>query len=446
MKPTVAEGEFEDAEEENKFINEEYKIWKKNAPYLYDLMITHALDWPSLTCQWFPDKESPPNKPYTTHRLLLGTHTSGQAADYLQIATVQIPSRAGPGADVLDRSTYDDERGELGGHTLPASQARINVVQRINHAGEVNRARYMPQNPDLIATKAVSGEVLIFDRTKHPSEPERGGVCKPDIRLVGQTKEGFGLAWNPNKKGHILGASEDKTVDVNAYSKANSSVEPLNVFDDHTAVVGDVDWHASNENVFTSVGDDKMLKIADKTILLHDIKRLGKPLHTFEAHTDEVLHLAWSPHSPTIFASASSDRRINVWDLSQIGVEQTPDDQEDGPPELMFIHGGHTARPSDFCWAPGVGEHWTAVSTSEDNVVMVWQPTMHVWAGEEVHIEEKQLEPEQMEGIEVTGASGSGAGRGIVSGVQSAPRSGRQVHQEEIWMKADILEGSLLAK
>ena len=140
---------------------------------------------------------SPPNKPYTTHRLLLGTHTSGQAADYLQIATVQIPSRAGPGADVLDRSTYDDERGELGGHTLPASQARINVVQKINHAGEVNRARYMPQNPDLIATKAVAGEVLVFDRTKHPSEPERGGVCKPDIRLVGQTKEGSVLGPLP---------------------------------------------------------------------------------------------------------------------------------------------------------------------------------------------------------------------------------------------------------
>ena len=103
---------------------------------------------------------------------------------------MQIPSRAGPGADVLDRSTYDDERGELGGHTLPASQARIHVVQKINHPGEVNRARYMPQNPDLIATKAVSGEVFIFDRTKHPSEPERGGVCKADIRLVGQTKEG----------------------------------------------------------------------------------------------------------------------------------------------------------------------------------------------------------------------------------------------------------------
>jgi histone-binding protein RBBP4 len=132
----------------------------------------------------------PANKPYTTHRLLLGTHTSGQAPDYLQIATVQIPKQSGAGADTLDAQAYDDSTGELGGHTIPA-QPRIQIVQRINHAGEVNRARYMPQNPDLLATKAVSGEVLVFDRTRHPSEPERGGVCKPDIRLVGQTREGY---------------------------------------------------------------------------------------------------------------------------------------------------------------------------------------------------------------------------------------------------------------
>ena len=52
----------------------------------------------------------------------------------------------------------------------------------------------MPQNPDLIATKAVSGEVYVFDRTKHPSEPERGGQCRPDITLIGQRKEGYVLA------------------------------------------------------------------------------------------------------------------------------------------------------------------------------------------------------------------------------------------------------------
>jgi histone-binding protein RBBP4 len=43
-------------EAEEKVINEEYKIWKRNTPFLYDLVITHALDWPSLTVQWLPDK------------------------------------------------------------------------------------------------------------------------------------------------------------------------------------------------------------------------------------------------------------------------------------------------------------------------------------------------------------------------------------------------------
>lgn len=44
--------------EHEKLINEEYKLWKKNSPFLYDLLVTHALDWPSLTCQWFPDVET----------------------------------------------------------------------------------------------------------------------------------------------------------------------------------------------------------------------------------------------------------------------------------------------------------------------------------------------------------------------------------------------------
>lgn len=49
----------------------------------------------------------------------------------------------------------------------------------------------MPQNPELIATKTVTGEVYVFDRTKHESKAPANGECKPDIRLKGQTKEGW---------------------------------------------------------------------------------------------------------------------------------------------------------------------------------------------------------------------------------------------------------------
>lgn len=51
------EEEQEDERTEEKIINEEYKTWKKNAPFLYDMMLSTALEWPTLTTQWLPDKQ-----------------------------------------------------------------------------------------------------------------------------------------------------------------------------------------------------------------------------------------------------------------------------------------------------------------------------------------------------------------------------------------------------
>ena len=34
---------------EDKQRAEEYKIWRKNTPFLYDTVVTHSLEWPSLT-------------------------------------------------------------------------------------------------------------------------------------------------------------------------------------------------------------------------------------------------------------------------------------------------------------------------------------------------------------------------------------------------------------
>lgn len=77
---------------------------------------------------------------------------------------------------------------ELGSYTN--SKARVRVVHTINHQGEINRARYMPQNPDMLATKAINGDVNIFDRKKHPSKAPAGGESRPDIILKGLKKEG----------------------------------------------------------------------------------------------------------------------------------------------------------------------------------------------------------------------------------------------------------------
>ena len=55
-------------------------------------------------------------------------------------------------------SFADNEKGEFGG--FGSVSGKIEIEIKINHEGEVNRARYMPQNPCVIATKTPSSDVL----------------------------------------------------------------------------------------------------------------------------------------------------------------------------------------------------------------------------------------------------------------------------------------------
>jgi histone-binding protein RBBP4 len=169
-----------------------------------------ALEWPTLTTQWLPDMKDVPDKNYTVHRLLIGTHTAEGKPNYLQIAEVELPKFVTP-----NPRDYDEERGEIGSYGSKASLPeppviKFNITQKMDHPGEVNKARYMPQNPDIIATLAVDGKVLIYDRTKHSLIPT--GTPNPQMELVGHKEEGFGLAWNMHEEGCLASGSQDKTV------------------------------------------------------------------------------------------------------------------------------------------------------------------------------------------------------------------------------------------
>ena len=76
---------------EEKTINEEYKMWKMNTPFLYDLVISHALEWPSLTVEWLPERDEPAGSDFSLQKMILGTHTSDDEPNYLMIAQVQLP-------------------------------------------------------------------------------------------------------------------------------------------------------------------------------------------------------------------------------------------------------------------------------------------------------------------------------------------------------------------
>ncbi|MEW5306151.1 MAG: hypothetical protein WDW36_008638 [Sanguina aurantia] len=400
-------------ENEEKLINEEYKVWKKNTPFLYDLVITHALEWPSLSIQWLPGKETSADKDFSKQKMILGTHTSEHEQNYLMVAEVRLPLEG----TELDGRGYDEERNEVGG--FGGTAGKVHITQQINHDGEVNRARFMLQDTFIVATKTVSADVYLFDTSKHSSKPKADGVCRPDLVLKGHRTEGYGLAWSPHMTGHLLSGSDDAQIcvwDVQGNTAKQNTLNPKMVYQEHQGVVEDVAWHCHHAGIFGSVGDDKQLILwdvrrpnsegvivaaeahvaevnclafnplnphilatgsADKTVALHDWRNLSQRLHVFEHHNDEVFQIGWSPKNETILASCGADRRVMVWDLSRIGDEQSEEDALDGPPELLFIHGGHTSKISDFAWNPT--DDWVVASVAEDNILQVWQMASNIY-------------------------------------------------------------------
>ncbi|GBG32591.1 Histone-binding protein RBBP4 [Hondaea fermentalgiana] len=408
--------EEEEEEADMKVIAEEYKVWKKNTPFLYDLVLTHALEWPSLTVQWLDRKTKFADKDYSEQELLMGTHTADGAQNHLLIARVRLPNETAN----IDARKYDDERGELGGYGGTASKIEVKV--RINHDGEVNRARYMPQDDYIVGTKTNAGEVHVFYVRDHESKPAEDSPAQPDVRCAGHNKEGYGLDWSPQRKGHILSSSDDGSIchwDINGKPDAKSkALDPLHSYSAHGGtVVGDVQWHCKHQELFGSIGDDGAMCLwdlrakdakpiataakahekgvntlsfspfndylsltggSDKVIKLWDQRNLNRPLHVFEGHTDEIYKVEWAPFSEAIMASCGADRRVMVWDLSRIGDELNPEDTADGAPELLFVHGGHTATVNDFSW--NTNDPWTIASVAEDNVVQVFQLAAAIYA------------------------------------------------------------------
>lgn len=91
---------------------------------------------------------------------------------------------------------------------------KVDIETVILHEGEVNRARYMPQKYNVIATKTNGGEVHIFDYSQHPATPANLDHVRPEVRLLGHTDMGFGLNWSKHKLGYIVSGSNDTKVSI----------------------------------------------------------------------------------------------------------------------------------------------------------------------------------------------------------------------------------------
>lgn len=387
-----------------KLINEEYKIWKKTSPLLYDLLYTYACDSPPLSIKWLKDTkqiENQNNESYINANLLLGTN-SKDSQNYIKLVSVSVPPT------LLSSSPVNNAK--IPENLLKSRQ--LNIVREWNHPGEVNKLE-TNQYLNLFATQTNSGDVLLFDINDESSKSHKS-------TLKFHSKEGFGLDWNPNesKKNLLLSSSEDCKIaiwDIN--EKLPNEMKPSSVISSHDNIVNDVSWNKSIDSVFASVSDDSSYQVhdlrlssgpiihitdahnnpdsdnsvnfpinavdfnenvstllatggSDNSIQIWDLRNPSIPLRRLTGHQGPVLGLRFNEN---YLLSSSTDRRVLIWDLNKLD-EGEPDRRKTDSfdPCLSFMHGGHSAKISDIDWHPTLDN--LVVSCADDGLLEIWKP------------------------------------------------------------------------
>ncbi|SCU91793.1 LAMI_0E07294g1_1 [Lachancea mirantina] len=385
-----------------------YMRWKKNSKLLYDYLNTNTNKWPSLTCQIFPDLDTSIDE----HRVLLSSFTSSQFPEDESMYVARFSTLGHLKWSSLSNFDIEDMEFKMdNGVELPHKGLSTDVQVKYP-AGDCNRARYCPSNPDLIATASSAGALYIFDRTKHSSsrsklladnEAKYEIECQLPVPVEDSEREATSVAWNWQRQGSLASSysSGDVAVwDLMKYSKSNTTIsEPQFTAKTDSAGCNDLAWMVNHDALLACCGESNVLGLIDirdplkhrlsKTehhdsginacqfnpnndmllssadsagrINFWDIRDFTKPIRTIY-HEDAVSSLQWNHNLPTVIASAGQTLgTVKLWDMS------APTDDA-----LIFTHCGHMLGVNDISW--DLHDPWLMCSVSNDNSIHLWRP------------------------------------------------------------------------
>lgn len=123
-------------------INQEYKIWKKEAPYYYDFLLLHSVDWPTFTFQWLPEFEVKDD--YTSYYAIIASSSAEIDQCQLQKIRVDHPNEG----KCTPYLTQPNPISKISSIRSPSSR-RYNTMEKSWEPGIARQTRAWPPSPPI---------------------------------------------------------------------------------------------------------------------------------------------------------------------------------------------------------------------------------------------------------------------------------------------------------
>lgn len=289
-------------------------------PSTYDMLHNLSMPWPCLSFDILRDGLGDNRKVYpATVYTVAGTQAeSGKQSDnQLMVMKFSGLSKMDRGVDGDSSDEEDDDDDEDADPILESKSIPLSsTTNRI-------RAHQTPSDDSspvatLTATMTESSNVFIHDISPHLLSFDNPGTTitpqqnKPVCTIRAHKAEGYGLDWSPmHPAGKLLTGDNDGQIFLTTRTDGGGFVTDTRPFQGHTGSVEEIQWSPSEASVFASASSDGTIRVWDVR------SKSRKPVISMQVSGADVNVMSWSRKTAHLLASGADDGVWAVWDLRQ---------------------------------------------------------------------------------------------------------------------------------
>lgn len=360
----------------------------------YEMLHTLSTTWPCLSFDIIKDSLGDNRKTYpATMYAVAGTQAESRKARDNELLIMKLSGLSRMDRDHDEDSDEDDDDDDENAEPILETKS-IPLSSTTNRI----RAHQVPQTDPLkppttfTATMAENAEVLIHNITPHLFSFDNPGTIisqqqsKPVSTLRMHRTEGYALDWSPLfPQGKLLTGDNDGKIFLTTCEGGKWTTDNR-PFTGHTGSVEDIQWSPTEGNVFASASSDGTVKVWDT----HSKSR--NPRISIKVSDTDVNVISWSQQNPCLLATGADDGVWSCWDLRH----WKPSSRHAAAPTLAPVASFtfHKEQITSIEWHP-TDDSIVAVAAGDDTLTL-WDLAVELNPEESQHTADVKDVPQQL--------------------------------------------------
>ncbi|KAL4863579.1 hypothetical protein BDV12DRAFT_177335 [Aspergillus spectabilis] len=335
-------------------------------PSTYDMLHTLSSPWPCLSFDIVRDTMGDNRKTYpATVYAVTGTQAEGRRSKENELMVLKLSGLSKMERENETDSESDSDDDEGGEAILEHKSIPLGSTTNRIRAHQTPQSDYTRPPQTITATMLENSQVVIHDVTPYLASFDVPGTMlppsasKPLSTLRMHKTEGYALDWSAlHPLGKLLTGDNDGLIYVTTRTEGGGWVTDTRPFKGHNSSVEEIQWSPNEKNVFASASSDGTVKVWDVR------SKSRTPAVDVKVSNTDVNVMSWSNQTAHLLATGADDGQWGVWDLRH----WKPNSSATASPVASFDF--HKEPVTSIEWHP-TDDSVVAVG-SADNTVTLW--------------------------------------------------------------------------